>query len=237
MSRRSKAVAAASLPALRDCADGEHETEEMVWVGAEDGVGLCSREVGESGDLRDAAHVVARVEVERLEHLVGRDRHLREELNAVGAAALVERHDAVEEAVGALARRQPRDVGGAAHGLGGWHFAELCLRERVERCVEACGGRCAEPLGGDEGNQRDERDRRDDPREGGRPARDGGGRDRARGGAAVMAESRAGRERRRAGPARGAVERRAAAGAEAPLGGRAAGWAGGGGHGGNVVRR
>jgi hypothetical protein len=94
------------VPSEARGANGQNETEKMVAVGAEDGVGLCSREISETRDLRNPTHVVPCVEVEWLQHLIGGDRHLREELNAVSPSSLVERHDPVEQAIGALTRRE-----------------------------------------------------------------------------------------------------------------------------------
>src|SRR5688500_3105083 len=105
----------------------------MVRLGPENRVGLCPRKVGEAGDFRDAPHVVARVEVEWLKHLVCGDGHLGKELNAVGAATLVQCHDAIEEAVGPFTWGELRNVGSARHWLVGGHPAELGLREGVER--------------------------------------------------------------------------------------------------------
>ena len=76
----------------------------MIRVLREDRVGLGAGERLVARDRGDATHVVALVEVERAEHLVGGDRHRREELHAVGAAALVLAHHAVVETHGALRR-------------------------------------------------------------------------------------------------------------------------------------
>ena len=87
-------------------ANGEHEAEQMVRLGAKNGVGLRSCEVGQAGNFGDAAHIVARVEIERLNHLVRWNGHLGEELDAVGASTLVQSHDAIEQTVSPLSWRE-----------------------------------------------------------------------------------------------------------------------------------
>src|SRR5688572_27744686 len=161
----------------------------------ENRIGLGLGEVGEPRRFRDASHRVAGAGVEWLHHLVRGNRHLGEELDAVGASALLQPHDAVVEAIGSLAWSQLRDIGSPDHRLGRTDFVEV-------------GRRSAEALRGDEGDERNQRDRRDDPRKGGGSGiryLPGGSSNR---GTAAMAKASSGRECRCARSAGRALERR-----------------------------
>ena len=123
-----------------------------------------ARAVAVAGDRGDASEVVALVEIERAEHLVGLHRHGREQLNAVGAAALVQAHHAIVETGRGVRGRHARESGGwpaaAVARAGG---CRLRLRRVVDRATP-------EALPGDERDECDERDRGDAPRQGGREA-------------------------------------------------------------------
>src|SRR5690348_10796038 len=82
-------------------ARGEDEAEEVRRALLKDGVGLGARERGVASDFAQPAKVIALVEVERIEHLVGGARHRQEGPDGVLPAGLVLRHDAVVESFGA----------------------------------------------------------------------------------------------------------------------------------------
>jgi hypothetical protein len=63
-----------------------------------------------AGDFGDSAEVVSEIGVEWTERLVDRERHGGEEFHTVGLSLRAQSHDAIEEAVSALARREVRDV-------------------------------------------------------------------------------------------------------------------------------
>ena len=215
--------AATSLPHARRVS-GEYEAEQVVRVLREDGVGFGVGELLVPRDGCDPAQIVALIEVESGERLVGGDRHRREELNAVGAAALVRAHDAVVESHGDLGRRHRAQVG---------RLARCTARRAGERCRGGARvdgtlrsdlvGRAAEALTCDECDERDERDGGDTPRQrGGEAAFVRGALD-AGGSTAAVAELGARRERRIARRASCAGERCPAVGAEPPRGFDAAG--------------
>ena len=79
----------------------------------EDRVRLGAREGHVAADLAEPAEVVALVEVERLDHLVGGAGHRQEGAHRVGASCLVLGHDAIVQPFGALLRRHLADVGRA----------------------------------------------------------------------------------------------------------------------------
>src|SRR6185437_4008228 len=201
----------------------------MIRVCGENTVGLRLRERGRTGHFGDAAHVVARVEILLREHLVGRDTHLGEELDAVLLAFGVEPHDPVVQPVGAFAWGERRDIR-RAH----WRIARRravatgrAVGGRRDSDVALCCGWAAEALSGDERNERKQRDAGHRPRErrgesarlkwdewavAGGSARRGGSGWRA----TAMAEFCARRQRGMTGGAGRALERRAARGAETP---------------------
>src|SRR5688572_1297538 len=201
---------------------------------AKNRVRLRLREGGAPRGLGDSPHVVAGVVIEGGKHLVRADAHVGEELDAVGDAALLVRHHAIEETVRSLARRHGGEVGPAHAGWraerGRDRLSGLRIRARTSR--------------ENQGDEREEREAGDRPghecalgRTTARaPARHRG----AGGGAAAMAEPRTGDEGCLARGALRALEGVAAGGAEAPGRGGAAGGAGrslGGGHGKNLRRR
>src|SRR4051794_13020337 len=96
-------------------AGAEDETEQMGGAGGEDGVGFGARERGVAADFAEPAQVVALIEVEWGDHLVGGARHGEERLHGLGATGLVLGHDAVVEPFGALLGRHLADVGCAGH--------------------------------------------------------------------------------------------------------------------------
>src|SRR5688572_30935634 len=96
-------------------------------------VRLRLREGGAPRGLGDSSHVVAGVVIEGGKHLIRADAHVGEELDAVGDAALLVRHHAIEETVRSLARRHGGEVG-PAHA--GW---------RAEWVGAACAIPASEP--------------------------------------------------------------------------------------------
>ena len=110
--RRSARARGVAPLQLRD-ARGEDEPEQVRRARPEDGVGLGACERGVAADLAQPAEVVALVEVERADHLVGGARHREEGAHGVLAARLVLGHDAVVQPLGALLRGELADVGRA----------------------------------------------------------------------------------------------------------------------------
>src|SRR5215207_3871305 len=102
----------------------EGESEEVVRLRAQNGVGLRLRHGVIARHLTDPPEVVALVGVEGADQLVGAHRHRREDEQAVALSLLVVAHHAVEEARRTLLGREARDVGGAAAAAcRGSHFA------------------------------------------------------------------------------------------------------------------
>src|SRR5690242_10775416 len=135
--------------------DGQNETKKMSGVLRENRIGLRARHWRRTGDFRDPSHVVARVGILSRQHHVGGDAHLREKGGAVFLALRIEAHDAVIEPVGALARRQRRNVGSANR------LHSIAIVGRWRRGLGACvdrGRLSAEMLAGNKGDERQERD-------------------------------------------------------------------------------
>jgi hypothetical protein len=88
---------------LRD-AGGEGETEQMRGTLGEDGIGLgaCERRV--ATHFTESAEIVALIEVELPEHLVGGAGHGKEGAHGIRPPGLVLGHDPVVQSLGALPR-------------------------------------------------------------------------------------------------------------------------------------
>src|SRR6476620_2484069 len=96
-------------------ARGEDQPQQMRRALSKDGVGLRVCQPYVAAHLTQTTEVVALVEVERIQHLVGGTRHREEGAHGVLPAGLVLRHDAVVETLGALFRSQLADVRRTRH--------------------------------------------------------------------------------------------------------------------------
>ncbi len=143
----------------------EDEAEEVSGVAGENGVGLCACDLRGAGDFGNPAEVVPEIGVEWAEGLVDRERHGREEFDAVGLSLRAQAHDAIEEPIGALARREVRDVRGA-RGTPPWPWgaAEANGASPTGGGLDGVAG-SAEALAGEKRDERQQRDRGDAPGE------------------------------------------------------------------------
>src|SRR6266576_4695661 len=92
----------------------QNQSEKMVWISEENAVGLRFGEGQSADDLANTTHIVTLVGIEGREHLIGSQRHWREELYAVVLSLTREQHHPIVEPVGSLLRRQAGNVGGAS---------------------------------------------------------------------------------------------------------------------------
>lgn len=82
----------------------------MFWRNPADRVGLRLRAGRIPGGELQESNVKTRIGVTGRQHVVGLEGHGREESHRIGFAFLVESHDAIEQARGALVRGHPADV-------------------------------------------------------------------------------------------------------------------------------
>src|SRR5689334_1518028 len=132
-------------PAL-ECMDGsrvpgdgrqsrfQNQSEQMIWIGQQNRIGLRLGERQRTGYFADATHIVALVGIERSKIAICDERHRREELHAVDLSLRRECHHAVVEAICALLWRHARDVWSAdTFGITcrSASVVETCLRQSI----------------------------------------------------------------------------------------------------------
>lgn len=165
-----------SITGKRGNASAEYESEEVIGIVEKDRIGLRPGEWQRSGDFRDAAEVVALVEVHRREHLICADRHWREEEDAVGFTLAVQQHYAIEKSVSALLRGQFGDISATnSPHLAGlrlvairWRgtVVESGLRKRVLWRIETASATGVKEFSGRHRKERQQRDGSQRPRKG-----------------------------------------------------------------------
>jgi hypothetical protein len=124
---------------------------------------LCQRQG--TGDLTHAAHVVALIEIEWREQLIGGNCHRRKELNAVSFALAGQQHHAIVEAIGAFLWRKIGDVRRAHARWSDTAIIETRLGKGILRSVECAAAPGVEPASRRHCEQGEERNCRHDPRQ------------------------------------------------------------------------